>query len=68
MAFFGHLATFFTSAALILQIFTMIGNTYNRAFLHSLYFAKLNLGNQFATFGLWYEIIQKKRKLNLIAT
>ncbi|KAG0750533.1 hypothetical protein G6F62_000307 [Rhizopus arrhizus] len=31
----------------------MIGNTYNRAFLHSLYFAKLNLGNQFATFGLW---------------
>ncbi|EIE86930.1 hypothetical protein G6F46_006164 [Rhizopus delemar] len=31
----------------------MIGNTYNRAFLHSLYFTKLNLGDNFDTFGLW---------------
>ncbi|CEJ03413.1 hypothetical protein CU097_014863 [Rhizopus azygosporus] len=53
MAFFGHLATFFTFAALVLEVFTMIGNTYNRAFLHSLYFATLNIKDQFVTFGLW---------------
>jgi hypothetical protein len=53
MAFFGHLATFFTFAALVLQVFTMIGNTYNQPFLRSLYFAKLVIGNKFYTFGLW---------------
>lgn len=53
MSFFGYLATFFTFSALVLQVFTMIGNTYNRAFLHSLYFTKLNLGDNFDTFGLW---------------
>ncbi|CAO3696322.1 unnamed protein product [Rhizopus stolonifer] len=53
MAFFGYLASFFTFAALVLQVFTLIGNTYNRAFLRSLYFVKLNLSNQFITFGLW---------------
>lgn len=53
MAFFGHLASFFTFAALILQIFSMIGTTYNRPFLKDLYFAKLTLGNEFYIAGLW---------------
>ncbi|KAI9255465.1 actin cortical patch SUR7/pH-response regulator pali [Sporodiniella umbellata] len=53
MAFFGHLASFFTFAALVLQVFTLLGNTYNRAFLHSLYLARLSIGSQFTTFGLW---------------
>lgn len=66
MAFFGHLASFFTFAALVLQVFSLIGNTYNRAFLRSLYFVKLNLSNQFITFGLWYEksnVYKKKSHL-----
>jgi uncharacterized membrane protein YciS (DUF1049 family) len=53
MAFFGHLATFFCFAALVLQIFTMIGTTYNKPFLHDLYFAKLVMGSDFYIFGLW---------------
>ncbi|CAO3650828.1 unnamed protein product [Mucor hiemalis] len=53
MAFFGHLATFFTFAALVLQVFTMIGLTYDKPFLRDLYFAKLQTGSSFVVFGLW---------------
>ncbi|KAI8327490.1 actin cortical patch SUR7/pH-response regulator pali [Choanephora cucurbitarum] len=53
MSFFGFIATFFTFAALVLQVFTMIGSTYNQPFLRSLYFAKVNEGREFLTFGLW---------------
>lgn len=53
MSFFGHVATFFTFAAFILQVFTMIGLTANRAFLRDLYFAKLQTGSSFVLFGLW---------------
>ncbi|KAI8087044.1 actin cortical patch SUR7/pH-response regulator pali [Gilbertella persicaria] len=53
MSFFGFIATFFTFAALVLQVFTMIGSTYNQPFLRSLYFAKVNDASEFLTFGLW---------------
>jgi hypothetical protein len=53
MAFFGHLASFFTFAALVLQVFSMIGTTYNKPFLKDLYFAKLTLGSDFYIAGLW---------------
>lgn len=53
MAFFGHLANFFTFAALVLQIFSMIGLTYNVPFLRDLYFAKIETSSQFVIFGLW---------------
>ncbi|KAI9483287.1 MAG: actin cortical patch SUR7/pH-response regulator pali [Benjaminiella poitrasii] len=53
MAFFGYLASFFTFAALVLQVFTMIGTTYNRPFLRDLYFAKVSIGSDFYIFGLW---------------
>ncbi|KAI8093295.1 actin cortical patch SUR7/pH-response regulator pali [Halteromyces radiatus] len=54
MAFFAFVATFTTFAALILEIFTMIGNLANRAFLRDLFFAKLILPDgTFFTFGLW---------------
>lgn len=53
MAFFGHLATFFTFAALVLQVFSMIGTTYNQPFLRDLYFAKIQMASNFVIFGLW---------------
>ncbi|KAI7907969.1 actin cortical patch SUR7/pH-response regulator pali [Cokeromyces recurvatus] len=53
MALFGYLATFFTFAALVLQVFSMIGTTYNRPFLRDLYFAKVTIRNDFYIFGLW---------------
>lgn len=53
MAFFGHLATFFTFSALVLQVFTMIGLTYNKPFLRDLYFAKMETGANYILFGLW---------------
>ncbi|CAO3581731.1 unnamed protein product [Absidia cylindrospora] len=54
MAFFAFLATFTTFAALILEVFTMIGNTYNKPFLRDLYFARLSIQNgSFIDFGLW---------------
>jgi magnesium-transporting ATPase (P-type) len=53
MAFFGYLATFFTFAALVLQVFSMIGTTYDKPFLRDLYFAKIQLASKFVIFGLW---------------
>ncbi|KAI8074582.1 actin cortical patch SUR7/pH-response regulator pali [Gongronella butleri] len=53
MAFFASLATFTTFAALVLQIFTLIGNTYNKPFLRDLFFARLYSGSSFVDFGLW---------------
>lgn len=53
MTFFGHLATFFTFAALVLQVFSMIGSTYNSPFLRDLYFAKVEVASQYVIFGLW---------------
>jgi hypothetical protein len=53
MALFGHLATFFTFAALVLQLFSMIGTTYNQPFLRDLYFAKIQMSSDFIIFGLW---------------
>ncbi|CAO3694329.1 unnamed protein product [Rhizopus stolonifer] len=53
MGFFAHIATFFTFSALVLQVFTLIGNTYNKPFLNSLYFTRINLDTGFDTFGLW---------------
>ncbi|KAI9492920.1 actin cortical patch SUR7/pH-response regulator pali [Zychaea mexicana] len=49
----AFLATFFDFAALVLQIFTLLGSTYNREFLRDLYFARLEFDNQFVDFGLW---------------
>lgn len=53
MSLFGSLATFFTFAALVLQVFSMIGTTFNQPFLKSLYFAKVEIGADFTIFGLW---------------
>ncbi|KAI8338440.1 actin cortical patch SUR7/pH-response regulator pali [Chlamydoabsidia padenii] len=54
MALFAFVATFTTFAALVLEIFTMIGNTYNKPFLRDLYFARLTTqGGAFIDFGLW---------------
>ncbi|KAI9311844.1 actin cortical patch SUR7/pH-response regulator pali [Dichotomocladium elegans] len=53
MSLLPFIATFFDFAALVLQVFTIIGNTYNRPFLRDLYFARLNVGNTFYDFGLW---------------
>ncbi|KAL0091368.1 actin cortical patch SUR7/pH-response regulator pali [Phycomyces blakesleeanus] len=53
MAIFAYLATFLTFAALVLQIFTLIGNTSNRSFLTDLYYARIDYGTAFYTFGLW---------------
>lgn len=53
MAFFGHLATFFTFSALLLQLFSVLGLTYNVPFLRDLYFAKIEISNEFIMFGLW---------------
>ncbi|OAD04411.1 hypothetical protein MUCCIDRAFT_155599 [Mucor lusitanicus CBS 277.49] len=53
MALFGHLATFFTFAALVLQVFSMIGTTYNQPFLRDLYFVKVYTGSEFVIAGLW---------------
>ncbi|KAI9018774.1 actin cortical patch SUR7/pH-response regulator pali [Phycomyces nitens] len=53
MAIFAYLATFLTFAALVLQIFTLIGNTSNRSFLTDLYYARIGYGNTFYTLGLW---------------
>ena len=49
----AFLATFFDFAALVLQVFTLLGSTYNRAFLRDLYFARLETGSDFIDFGLW---------------
>ncbi|KAI9280814.1 actin cortical patch SUR7/pH-response regulator pali [Sporodiniella umbellata] len=53
MGVFAHIAAFFTFSALILQIFTLLGNTYNKPFLNSLYFSRIDLSTGFDTFGLW---------------
>ncbi|KAI7878069.1 hypothetical protein K492DRAFT_171109 [Lichtheimia hyalospora FSU 10163] len=53
MSLLPFLATFFDFAALVLQIFTLLGNTYNRPFLKELYFARLEISRQFIDFGLW---------------
>ncbi|CAO3609729.1 unnamed protein product [Cunninghamella echinulata] len=53
MAFSASVATFLTFAAFILELFTLIGNTYNQPFLRDLYFTRLVSGDQFITFGLW---------------
>jgi hypothetical protein len=53
MSTFGSLATFFTFAALVLQVFSMIGTTFNQPFLKSLYFTKTETGADFVIFGLW---------------
>ncbi|ORX49883.1 hypothetical protein DM01DRAFT_1338013 [Hesseltinella vesiculosa] len=53
MAVFASLATFTTFAALILQMFTLIGNTYNKPFLRDLFLARLYDGSDFVDFGLW---------------
>ncbi|KAG2221036.1 hypothetical protein INT45_009285 [Circinella minor] len=49
----AFLATFFDFAALVLQVFTLLGSTYNRPFLRDLYFARLETGSDFINFGLW---------------
>ncbi|KAI8374203.1 actin cortical patch SUR7/pH-response regulator pali [Radiomyces spectabilis] len=53
MAILAFCASFFTFASLVLEIFTLIGNTYNRPFLRNLYFAKLFQNNRSVQFGLW---------------
>ncbi|KAG0174274.1 hypothetical protein DFQ30_005048 [Apophysomyces sp. BC1015] len=53
MAVFASLATFTTFAALVLEIFSIIGSTYNRAFLRDLYFVQFKQGSDFINFGLW---------------
>lgn len=53
MAFFGNLANFLTFAALVLQIFSLIGTTYDKPFLRDLYFAKLETDGTFFIAGLW---------------
>ncbi|KAI9269329.1 actin cortical patch SUR7/pH-response regulator pali [Phascolomyces articulosus] len=54
MSMLPFLATFFDFAALVLQIFTLLGSTYDRPFLRDLFFAKLELdGRTFFNFGLW---------------
>ncbi|KAI7863587.1 actin cortical patch SUR7/pH-response regulator pali [Spinellus fusiger] len=53
MSFFAFFATFFTFSALVLEIFTIVGNIYNQPFLRSLYFARFTFSNQFIQFGLW---------------
>ncbi|KAI9010431.1 actin cortical patch SUR7/pH-response regulator pali [Phycomyces nitens] len=53
MSVFAYIATFFTFCALLLQVFTLLGNTYDQPFLKSLYFARFTLPDQFIQFGLW---------------
>ncbi|KAI8148464.1 actin cortical patch SUR7/pH-response regulator pali [Fennellomyces sp. T-0311] len=54
MSLLPFLATFFDFAALVLQVFTLLGTTYNRPFLRDLYFARLELDTgSFVDFGLW---------------
>lgn len=53
MAFFGHIANFLTFAALVLQIFSMIGTTYDKPFLRDLYFAKVEVSSLVYIVGLW---------------
>ncbi|CAO3623951.1 unnamed protein product [Cunninghamella blakesleeana] len=53
MAFFAFIATFTTFAALILEIFSIIGNLYDKPFLRDLYFLRLNYGENFIDYGLW---------------
>lgn len=53
MAFFASIATFTTFAALILEVFSIIGNLYNKPFLRDLYFVRLNYGEIFIDYGLW---------------
>jgi len=46
-------AIFLTFAALVLEIFSLIGNTYNKPFLRSLYFARISTSSATYDFGLW---------------
>ncbi|KAJ2957478.1 hypothetical protein NQZ79_g6804 [Umbelopsis isabellina] len=46
-------AIFLTFAALVLEIFSLIGNTYNQPFLRSLYFARISTSSETLDFGLW---------------
>ncbi|KAI8366108.1 SUR7/PalI family-domain-containing protein [Radiomyces spectabilis] len=59
MAVFAYIATFFTFAALALEVFTLLGNTYNVVLLRDLYFARLTLSDRFIQFGLWNYCIGK---------
>ncbi|KAI8877871.1 hypothetical protein K501DRAFT_197233 [Backusella circina FSU 941] len=53
-SFFKYLASVFAFAALIFQFFTLLGNTYNVAFIRDLYLARLTKNNdKFIDFGLW---------------
>ncbi|KAI8577641.1 hypothetical protein K450DRAFT_251040 [Umbelopsis ramanniana AG] len=46
-------AIFLTFAALVLEIFSLIGNTYNKPFLRDLYFARISTSGATYDFGLW---------------
>ncbi|GAB5587899.1 hypothetical protein Unana1_02799 [Umbelopsis nana] len=46
-------AIFLTFAALVLEIFSIIGNTYDKPFLRDLYFARISSPSQTLDFGLW---------------
>ncbi|CAO3599575.1 unnamed protein product [Absidia cylindrospora] len=50
---FAYLATFFTFGALVLEIFILLGSTYNQPFLKSLYFVQYSLGDSYINLGLW---------------
>jgi hypothetical protein len=39
--------------ALILELFVLIANTYNKPFLKDMYFARLTKNETFIDFGLW---------------
>ncbi|KAL7313470.1 hypothetical protein PS15m_007215 [Mucor circinelloides] len=53
-SFFKYTASIFAFCALVLQFFTLIGNTYNVKFLKLLYIARLTKnGQDFIDFGLW---------------
>jgi hypothetical protein len=53
-SFFKYLASVFAFAALVFQFFTLLGNTYNLAFIRDLYLARLTKDNdEFIDFGLW---------------
>ncbi|KAI9471864.1 MAG: actin cortical patch SUR7/pH-response regulator pali [Benjaminiella poitrasii] len=53
-SFFKYLASIFAFAALLLQFFTLLGNTYNVRFLRDMYFARLTKNSHdFIDFGLW---------------
>ncbi|KAI8328106.1 actin cortical patch SUR7/pH-response regulator pali [Chlamydoabsidia padenii] len=50
---FAYLATFFTFGALVLEVFNLLGSTFNQPFLKSLYFVQYSLNDNFINIGLW---------------